>query len=510
LDIDFLTESEIESVRALGYGAVPEALAATGLAVDRGHHVAIIAAEGSGHLALFGYAIGRKCDPAAPGPQALVLTATREGAVRAGRAASRFVANAGITVEVMPGAEQLLADVSWPHVVVGRPTRILAAVRSGHLGLGAVRLLVIDGSAALRALDEWSSVEALLDGLGKDAQKIAVTDEWDDEFAGLLTRQLPRARRWPKELFESATAGTGADGGQITIGVAGTSHEALDLVSEAVGRARTAGADSIFVRCENEDTTTLVEDHLAAHGLTSREGSGAITVTTVTADSGAAGAVIALGLPAGLSDLESTFSAGSDRYLIVSALEAKQAGLLAKRAGWPIATITVPAADGALDNVSRFRSRVRSQLVRHDESADLLLLEPLLEEFGAARVAAALSALLRQHGESNLPVRPWADVEASSVQGPAPVESQTPRGVRKAWSRVYVGAGKRDDIRPGDLVGAITGETSAVGGQIGKIEIRGSFALVDIDSQIVDDVISALDGTTIKGRQVAVRLDREN
>ena len=82
--------------------------------------------------------------------------------------------------------------------------------------------------------------------------------------------------------------------------------------------------------------------------------------------------------------------------------------------------------------------------------------------------------------------------------------------MRKAWSRLYIGAGKRDDVRPGDLVGAITGETSAVGGQIGKIDIRGNFSLVDVDSQVVDEVIAALNGATIRGRVAQVRLDRDS
>ena len=44
-------------------------------------------------------------------------------------------------------------------------------------------------------------------------------------------------------------------------------------------------------------------------------------------------------------------------------------------------------------------------------------------------------------------------------------------------------------------MGAITGETGIAGAQIGKIEIRGSFSLVEIDSQVVDRVIDKLKRT---------------
>jgi len=73
---------------------------------------------------------------------------------------------------------------------------------------------------------------------------------------------------------------------------------------------------------------------------------------------------------------------------------------------------------------------------------------------------------------------------------------------------VFIGAGNRDSVRVGDLVGAITGETGIAGAQIGKIEIRGSFSLVEIESQVVDQVIEKLNGTAIRGREVTVKHDR--
>jgi hypothetical protein len=73
---------------------------------------------------------------------------------------------------------------------------------------------------------------------------------------------------------------------------------------------------------------------------------------------------------------------------------------------------------------------------------------------------------------------------------------------------LYFGVGRRDEAQPGDLVGAITGEAEIAGGQVGKIEIMGNFSLVEIDSQVADEVVARLDGATIRGRTVPVRLDR--
>jgi ATP-dependent RNA helicase DeaD len=90
-----------------------------------------------------------------------------------------------------------------------------------------------------------------------------------------------------------------------------------------------------------------------------------------------------------------------------------------------------------------------------------------------------------------------------------PRSAEPPRGARTAWTKLFFGIGRKDDIKPGDLVGAITGETGIVGGQIGKIDIRGGFTLVEIDSQVVDEVVRKLAGVTIRGQEVPVRPDRD-
>ena len=75
-------------------------------------------------------------------------------------------------------------------------------------------------------------------------------------------------------------------------------------------------------------------------------------------------------------------------------------------------------------------------------------------------------------------------------------------------ARVYVGVGRSAGIRPQDLVGAITGETSLGGRQIGAIEIADRFSLVEVPEAAADAVVAALRATTIKGRRTTVRRDR--
>jgi ATP-dependent RNA helicase DeaD len=68
--------------------------------------------------------------------------------------------------------------------------------------------------------------------------------------------------------------------------------------------------------------------------------------------------------------------------------------------------------------------------------------------------------------------------------------------------------GERDGLKPGDLVGAITGEAGVDGHQVGKIDIRESHTVVEVHDAVARRVIKALNGTTIKGRAVRADFDR--
>ena len=76
-------------------------------------------------------------------------------------------------------------------------------------------------------------------------------------------------------------------------------------------------------------------------------------------------------------------------------------------------------------------------------------------------------------------------------------------------SRVYVGIGRTDGVRPADLVGAIANEAGLDSREIGAIEIADRFSLVEVPDAAADEVVAALRRATIKGRRVVVRRDRD-
>ncbi len=162
------------------------------------------------------------------------------------------------------------------------------------------------------------------------------------------------------------------------------------------------------------------------------------------------------------------------------------------------------------------------------------IVDGLEPEHSAADVAAAALALLDERmaggdAEAEIapaflpqdrparPARPSRPV-GSGPQAPRDRGSRTgvaarpvPRGAPpgSAWVRIFVGGGRRMGMRPADLVGAITAEAGVPGSAIGAIQVADSFSLVDVAGDVVDRVIPALRGATIRGRTLPVRLDRD-
>ena len=159
-----------------------------------------------------------------------------------------------------------------------------------------------------------------------------------------------------------------------------------------------------------------------------------------------------------------------------------------------IATLTPLAlasgADRARDRAEALRERVAALLTTGSVDAELALLDPLFERFDPAEVAGALLALQREAGSG---------IPAATVAGP----------VDAARARVFVGVGKKDRASAKDLVGALIREAGVAKGDIGRIDVRETFSVVEVAPGAVDRAVRGLTGTTIRGRRVLARLDRE-
>jgi hypothetical protein len=146
-------------------------------------------------------------------------------------------------------------------------------------------------------------------------------------------------------------------------------------------------------------------------------------------------------------------------------------------------------ADRARDRVEELRERVAQVLVAGVD-AELAVLDPLFARFDPAEVAAALLALSR---------------DPSTSAGHGAVADPT----AAARVQLFVNIGKKDRTAPKDLVGALIREAGVAKGDIGRVEVRETFSLVEVAAEQAARAARGLTGTTIRGRRVLARLDRD-
>ena len=207
----------------------------------------------------------------------------------------------------------------------------------------------------------------------------------------------------------------------------------------------------------------------------------------VTGDAPKAETILAFDLPTG-ARLQQLAEAGEVVLLIPPGAES-YVGRIAK----PQRPITLP---GVVDAVTSRASEQRAAIVRTLEAGTsdraILTLAPLFERHDPTAVAAALFEL-------------WSCSTSGSAAGP--IAAVVPKE-SSATAKIYVGVGKKDGATANDLVAVLTKELRVNRENIGRIELRDAYSLVEIPAGDAERVALALNGVTIRRRRVTARVDR--
>src|SRR5690606_27225708 len=157
------------------------------------------------------------------------------------------------------------------------------------------------------------------------------------------------------------------------------------------------------------------------------------------------------------------------------------------------------------------RASLREALLAGELEGYRVIVEALAEEFDVMDIATAAVKLAHLAEAGAIPADavdlPELAVPAPTTRPARHAASGPPRRRAPGMSRIYIGSGRKDNMRPADLVGAIANEARLDARLIGTIEISDRFSLVELPEEMVDNVIAALRATKIKGKRQTVRRD---
>ena len=465
----------LEEIRRLGYRRPTAIQRAAVPVLRRGGNVVLHAAGGAGATAAYGMGLVERLQSAGTDTtlRALVLTPTEERAATVARELGRLGQAVGVRAIV-----QAPAWAGAAPIVVVPASRVLSLVQASTLKLDDLLAFVIDDLSAILALGGAASLDVLLPTIPRDAQRIFVTSALSPEIEKLAEAHARRALHIPARP---------AVPDEVPIAPAPSKTIEFRVVSGDAGLQALAGVvaaaeEAVAVFARKDSHQEILREELSLRGLKA-------DVELYGAAEPGARRAVGYGAPFDAETMSSSFPAGG--IIVIDARELAHLRAIARQANIALkAGPHVSAQSGALE---RFLETIRRALREEDIEAQLLVIDPLLQEHSAAEVAAAATALLRRR----TPAAPPPSPEISE----APVQ-QSP------LVKLFISVGQRDGIAPREIVGAITGEAGIKGDQVGRIDIRDTFSIVEVAAEVAERVIRALNGTSLRGRSMRVDFDR--
>jgi ATP-dependent RNA helicase DeaD len=514
-----LSEPIVRAITDLGFEA-PTPIQARAIPILlTGRDMIGQAQTGTGKTAAFALPIIERCDPALHEVQAIILEPTRELAIQVAGGVYDLGKHTGLRVVPVYGGQpldrQFRALRAGAHIVVGTPGRVLDHLRRGTLSLASVKVCVLDEADEMLALGFLEEVETILSELPEVRQMAFFS-------ATMAPRVLDLTKRFLKDPVRVSIQSK-----QRTLDTTRQSYYDVQPGKKMEALARvldmeTPGPTIVF--CKTRLETTELADNLRLRGYVAdalngemsqqerdrvmkrfREGQSDLLIATDVAARGldidTVTHVINYAIPWDIEQyihrIGRTGRAGreGDAITLVEGRERRQLQLIEKMIGATIKPVRLPtAADIAARRRDVFKDTLRKALEVGDFDGHMDTVEALSTDFNPTQIAAAALHMLWQERHNSQNELSSQEIEAD---GERPESGMV---------RLFIGMGRQDGLRPGDLVGAISNEAGISGRSIGTIEILDRASFVEVPSDEARNVVNALRNTQIRGKKPKIEV----
>ncbi len=506
------------------------------------------AATGTGKTAAFALPmIQRLLDGARGKMRGLVLVPTRELAMQVAEAILKSARGTGLSVVPLYGGasmpQQIRALQRGADIVVATPGRALDHLGRRSLTLAHLQILVLDEADEMLDMGFAEDIDAILETAPaarqtalfsatmpprlrriaerhlKDPQRIAIEREKTATGKMPRVRQVAYVVRRPHKAaalqrvldMENPTSALVFCRTRLEVDSLVETLNAHGYRAEAIhGGMQQRQREAVMARFRSAKTDLLIATDVAARGLDISQLSHVINYDVPSAPDAYVHRIGRTGR-AGREGTAITLAEPREHRLLRS-IEA------ATKQKIEIATVPT-VADLRARRLEITRASLRERLLEGNLDDVRVVIEALSEEFDLVDIAAAAIKLAHAATAGDDDAEEL-DVPAESSRRAAlprdaavPRAAALPRAAARApggeVARLFIGAGRRAGIRPADLVGAIANEAGLSSRDLGQIEIGDNFSLVEVPEQAADQVIAAMKRTSLRGKKVTIRRDRD-
>jgi ATP-dependent RNA helicase DeaD len=552
-----LNDSLVSAVESSGYTTPTPIQAETIPLILAGRDMLGQAQTGTGKTAAFALPLLQRIDMSERRPQVLVLTPTRELAIQVAEAFEKYAGDMrGLRVVPIYGGQdyqiQFRALDRGVQVVVGTPGRVMDHIRRGSLKVDGLKTLVLDEADEMLRMGFADDVDWVLTQLPTERQ-IAL-------FSATLPEPIRRIAqchlRNPAEITirqKTATADTVRQ--RFVVAAPHQKEAALARILEA------EPIDGVIVFVKMRSTTEPLAEFLAQHGhhaaalngdvaqkqrerIVESLRAGKIDILVAT-DVAARGLdvqrishVINYDLPfdseAYVHRIGRTGRAGrsGEAILFVHPRDRRMLKNLERATRQAIEPMDLPSNRTInKQRVAKFHEKITAALTHSQTEALASIVEQYRreKEIPVEQIAVALAILA--NGEKSFLLKEefraaeFTDGHGGPRQGRGRHDDRGRRDDRAADSRRGRTAGPREtgermetfrvevghvnQVKPGNIVGAIANETGVSGTRIGRIDIYDDYSTVDLPVGMPQQMFHDLKRVWVSGRQLNISRVRE-
>lgn len=502
------------------------------------------AQTGTGKTAAFGIPLLQKVDPKSRKLQAIALCPTRELAIQVAEEVRRLAKYMhGVKVLPIYGGQDIVKQIrslkDGVQIIIGTPGRVMDHMRRKTIKFDNVHTVILDEADEMLNMGFLEDMETILSELPEERQTlmfsatmppaiaaIAKNFQKDPEIVRMVKKELtvPKVTQYyyevkPRNKVETMCRLLDMYAPKLSIVFCNTKRQVDELVQTLQGRGYFAEGlhgdlkqiqrDRVMNSFRNGRTDILVATDVAARGIDVDDVEAVFNYDVPQDEEYYVHRIGRTGR-AGREGKAFSFVVGKEVYKLRDIQRYCKTKILPQ----PIPSlndVTAIKAEKILDSVDEVMSGDLSEVI------DIVERRVMAEDYTSMDLAAALLKMMM--GEENediqeerRPLRSLDDLNDFSGRSgdrngrnggrTSRGGSRGSRGGEDNMARLFINVGKNQAVRPGDILGAIAGESGMPGNMVGSIDMFDKYTFVEVPREQADAVLEAMKNVRIKGKSI--------
>ncbi|MGI8494795.1 MAG: DEAD/DEAH box helicase, partial [Pyrinomonadaceae bacterium] len=479
------------------------------------------AQTGTGKTAAFALPVLQNIDATTSRIQALVLTPTRELAIQVAEAFHSYAKHlARIRVLPVYGGQSIVQQIrhlrNGVQIIVGTPGRVMDHIRRETIDISNLKMVVLDEADEMLNMGFQEDVEWIL------------SHTPDTRQTALFSATMPNGVRRIAENHLNNPVNVQIERKTMTVPTIKqfylnlSEKQKTDALTRILENEAVAG-EAVLIFHRTKIGAANLADKLQARGYPTEAMHGDMSQAqremvikklkggqieiVVATDVAARGldverisTVVNYDMP---SDTESyvhrigrTGRAGREgkAILFVTPRQQRMMSDIEKYTKQKIEPMKLPTqADMAARRIASLKEKITNTLLEQDLELYLSVVEDLAEEAGGDIAEIAAAAIFLAVGDKPLEVKLEPEPQPFSFS-------------EEGMTRLFIDVGRRHQISPAHVVGAIANEADVPGKAIGAIDVNDRFTLVDVPEQFVKQILERMHRSRIGRQNASIRL----